>query len=208
MTSTRKDPPSLDWIRRGCGGTGRRARFRSVCPKGRGGSTPFSRIRKQVSGAALEAVWLVGGRDREHAAPASGRRRCREPSSSRSGGLYEPSSWLRSPRPRRGATAPVHPEPLASMLGRHATGPSRSPTGSSRSAGTTHEHALVEGERGVIADPGTRRVCAASALELSTSPRRAPDRRRLLPATATSAGCAGSSTARTGRFRAGHRSDS
>ncbi len=31
---------------RASGGIGRRARFRSVCPKGRGGSTPPSRTKK------------------------------------------------------------------------------------------------------------------------------------------------------------------
>ena len=32
---------------RGCGGIGRRARFRSVCPSGRGGSSPLIRIRSR-----------------------------------------------------------------------------------------------------------------------------------------------------------------
>src|SRR3954468_17785771 len=41
---------------RGCGGIGRRARFRSVCPKGRGGSSPLIRtlkLRKLTVGLAV-----------------------------------------------------------------------------------------------------------------------------------------------------------
>ncbi len=41
---------------RASGGIGRRARFRSVCPKGRGGSTPPSRTR---SGSRSESMSVV-----------------------------------------------------------------------------------------------------------------------------------------------------
>src|SRR3954454_7335445 len=49
--------------RRGCGGIGRRARFRSVCPSGRGGSSPLIRTLTRIlllTAAALAAVSLSG----------------------------------------------------------------------------------------------------------------------------------------------------
>ncbi len=45
---------------RGCGGTGRRAGFRCLCPSGRGGSTPLSRIGIDggIARVEVEMAWL------------------------------------------------------------------------------------------------------------------------------------------------------
>src|SRR5581483_1127752 len=55
---------------RGCGGIGRRARFRSVCPLGRGGSSPLIRTltgRKLIAiGAAAAAAASLSGAGRAH----------------------------------------------------------------------------------------------------------------------------------------------
>ena len=60
---------------RGCGGIGRRARLRSVCPKGRGGSSPLIRI----SGPLRSLPWRRGPR-RSPRASRGGACRGRKPS--------------------------------------------------------------------------------------------------------------------------------
>ena len=57
---TRKQAQRLRYNRRaacGCGGIGRRARFRSVWPKGRGGSSPLIRTVEARSSSGLRSFW-------------------------------------------------------------------------------------------------------------------------------------------------------
>jgi hypothetical protein len=66
---------------RGCGGIGRRAGFRCLCPSGRGGSSPLSRMGARCwacdrvnCGGRAPLTWV-----RPEAPAAGGRRRCRQP---------------------------------------------------------------------------------------------------------------------------------
>ena len=67
--------PGLDWsTTRGCGGIGRRARFRSVCPFGRGGSSPLIRTLKRLvllCATALSVASLSGSSLAARAVPTT-----------------------------------------------------------------------------------------------------------------------------------------